>query len=84
MKNEKGGALVFLIALTVIVVIVIEYYVSNGKPFSNLLNFSGDSSRSYSTYREHLALKDREKRTAELKTKISNLFGSLIKNSKTN
>ena len=74
MKTEKGGTLTLLLILIVAIIICAEYYVSNGKPFSNFLK---PSNRSYQTFEEHEVQKERDKRTSELKKKIMGFFGFL-------
>ena len=81
MQKRRGGALILIILLIVIAAAALEFYVSNGKPFSEYTKPS--SNRSYLTYEEHLAAKEREKRISELKTKVQGVFKGFTKNSKT-
>ncbi len=71
MKN-RGNILILMLIIVACVAVWIEYYVSGGKPFVNIA--SGKSGRSYHTFQEHLAQKEREKRMGELTSKFKNFF----------
>ena len=77
MKGKNGNVFILLLILVALGFFGIEYYVSNGKPFSSV---HPTNNRPYLTYEEHLAQKERDDRVGELKGKASNVFSRLMKN----